>query len=114
MRDDYLTMQRYMLVILAPLGFGLCALTPALVHVLFPPSWEPVIPVMQILSIYMLLGGINHWPGVIYKAVGRPGILNMLSLAKLVMLVPVLWWGAANFGIMGVAVGQLIVRLVGI
>ncbi|MEO8288309.1 MAG: lipopolysaccharide biosynthesis protein [Chloroflexota bacterium] len=114
MRDAYLTMQRYMLVILAPLGFGLYAVTPAVIHFLFPSRWDAVIPVMQILSIYMLLGGINHWPGVVYKAVGRPDMLNRLSLVKLVMLVPVLWWGATNYGIEGVAWGQLIVRVAGI
>jgi lipopolysaccharide exporter len=114
MRDAYLTMQRYMLVILAPLGFGLYAVTPALVHILFPPSWQPIIPVMQILTLYMVLGAINYWPGVIYKAVGRPDMLNILSLIKLVMLVPALWWGAANYGIVGVAWGQLVVRAIGI
>jgi PST family polysaccharide transporter len=114
MRDAYLLMQRYMLVILAPLGFGLYAVTPQLVHLLFSASWEPVIPVMQILSIYMVLGGINHWPGVIYKAVGRPDMLNLLSFIKLVMLVPTLWWSAANYGIVGVAWGQLVVRIIGV
>jgi len=114
MRDAYLTMQRYMLVILAPLGFGLYAVTPALVRILFPPSWQPIIPVMQILTIYMVLGAINYWPGVIYKAVGRPDMLNILSFVKLVMLVPALWWGAANYGIVGVAWGQLVVRGIGI
>lgn len=114
LRSAYLKMQRYMLAILAPLGFGLCAVTPALVHILFGDRWEPAIPVMQILSIYMLLGGINHWPGVVYKAVGKPGILNILSLVKLVMLVPAVWWGAANYGIVGVAWAQLIVRMLGI
>jgi O-antigen/teichoic acid export membrane protein len=114
MRDAYLMMQRYMLVILAPLGFGLYAVTPALVHFLFSPSWEPVIPVMQILTIYMVLGGISHWPGVVYKAVGRPDMLNFLSMVKLVMLVPALWWAAANYGIVGVAWGQLIVRAIGV
>ncbi|MGA7730450.1 MAG: lipopolysaccharide biosynthesis protein [Chloroflexia bacterium] len=114
LRSAYLKMQRYMLAILAPLGFGLYATTPALVHMLFGEAWAPAIPVMQILSIYMLLGGINHWPGVVYKAVGRPEILTKLSLVKLVMLVPVLWWCAANFGIVGVAWGHLAVRLIGI
>jgi O-antigen/teichoic acid export membrane protein len=114
MRDAYLMMQRYMLVILAPLGFGLYAVTPGMVHILFSSSWEPVIPVMQILSIYMVLGGISHWPGVVYKAVGRPDMLNILSFIKLVMLVPTLWWCAANYGIVGVAWGQLVVRVAGI
>jgi PST family polysaccharide transporter len=114
LREAYLKMQRYMLAILAPIGAGLYALTPPLIHLLFQARWDPIIPVMQILSIYMLLGGVNHWPGVVYKALGRPGILNVLSLVKLVLLVPTLWWCAANYGIVGVAWGQLAVRLVGI
>ncbi|MDQ3706189.1 MAG: lipopolysaccharide biosynthesis protein [Chloroflexota bacterium] len=114
LREAYLKMQRYMLIILAPVGFGLFAVTPTLIHTLFKPDWAPVIPVMQILSVYMVLGGINYWPGVIYKAVGRPDVLNYISLVKLVMLVPALWWGAANYGIEGVAWGQLAVRVVGI
>jgi O-antigen/teichoic acid export membrane protein len=103
-----------MLVILAPLGMGLYAITPSLVRILFPPVWLPVIPVMQILSVYMVLGGINHWPGVVYKATGRPDILNVLGFSKLVMLVPTLWWAAANYGIIGVAWGQLIVRAIAV
>lgn len=114
MRDAYLRMQHYMLLILAPLGFGLAAATPTIMHTLFQARWDPAIPVMQLLSVYMVLGAVNHWPGVVYKAVGRPGILNTLSFVKLALLVPVLWVGAANWGIEGVAWGQVVVQTVGI
>jgi lipopolysaccharide exporter len=111
LRAAYLQMQRTMLIILAPLAGGLFAIAPQLIHLLFPARWEPVIPVMQLLALYMALGGIGHWPGVIYKAVGRPGILNILALAKLALLAPALYWSATTHGIMGVAWTQLIVRL---
>jgi PST family polysaccharide transporter len=111
LRRAYLTMQHYMLVILAPLGLGLFAVTPTLVHILFKPDWWPMIPAMQLLTLYMVLGGISHWPGVVYKAVGRPDILNWLSFSKVVLLVPVLWWGAVSYGIEGVAWGQVVVRV---
>ncbi|MBF6613585.1 MAG: lipopolysaccharide biosynthesis protein [Chloroflexi bacterium] len=114
MREAYLLMQHYMLLILAPLGFGLYAITPALIHLLFKDKWYGIIPVMEVLSIYMVLGGITHWPGVVYKAAGRPGILSKLSFLKLAMLVPTLWWAAANYGIEGVAWGQLVVRSINI
>jgi PST family polysaccharide transporter len=112
MRHAYLTMQHYMLAILAPLGFGLFAVTPSLIHILFQDKWEPAIPVMELLSIYMVLSGISHWPGVVYKAVGRPDILNRLSFLKLVLLVPTLWWAATTYGIVGVGWGQVAVRVV--
>lgn len=114
LRDAYLRMQRYMLLLLAPLGLGLAAATPTIMHALFQSRWDPAIPVMQLLSVYMALGAISHWPGVVYKAIGRPAILNALSLTKLTMLVPVLWAGASIGGIEGVAWGQVLVQSVGI
>jgi PST family polysaccharide transporter len=113
MREAYLTMQHYMLVILAPLGFGLYAITPTLMRILFEPEWWAAIPVMEVLCIYMVVGAIGHWPGVIYKAVGRPDILNKLGMLKLAILVPALWWAAVNYNILGVAWAQLIVRIIG-
>ncbi|MFL5734135.1 MAG: lipopolysaccharide biosynthesis protein [Chloroflexia bacterium] len=112
LRKAYLDMQHYMLLILAPLGFGLYAVTPALVRILFGAKWLAAIPVMELLSIYMVLGGVGHWPGVVYKAVGRPDILSRLSVVKLVLLVPTLWWAASAYGIVGVGWGQLIVRVI--
>jgi O-antigen/teichoic acid export membrane protein len=111
LRDAYLTMQHYMLIILAPLGMGLFAVAPPVIHILFQAKWEPAIPVMQLLSIYMVLTAISHWPGVIYKAVGRPNILNRLALLKLVLLAPTLLWAATNYGIVGVGWGELVVRV---
>ena len=64
LRSAYLKMQRYMLAILAPMGFGLYAITPALVHILFGDKWNDAIPVMQVLSIYMLLGGSTTGRGL--------------------------------------------------
>ncbi len=60
MRDAYLMMQRYMLVILAPLGFGLYAVTPPLVHFLFSPSWEPGNP--GDANPHHLYGAWRHQP----------------------------------------------------
>jgi O-antigen/teichoic acid export membrane protein len=112
LRDAYLRMQHYMLLVLAPLGFGLCAIAPSLVHILFQDKWNAAIPVMQVLSVYIVLGGISHWPGVVYKAVGRPDIMSRLGVLKLAMLAPTLWWAAINYGVLGVAWGQLLVMIV--
>jgi O-antigen/teichoic acid export membrane protein len=114
MREAYLRMQHYMLLILAPLGFGLAAATPTIMRTLFQARWDPAIPVMQLLAVYMVLGAVSHWPGVVYKAVGKPGILNTLSFVKLSLLVPILWTGAVVGGIEGVAWGQVLVQTLGI
>ena len=89
------------------------AITPTLMRILFKEHWWPAIPVMEVLCLYMAIGAIGHWPGVIYKAVGRPDILNKLGMLKLAMLVPALWWAAESYNILGVAWAQVVVRIVG-
>jgi len=111
LRATYLRMQHYMLLILAPLGFGLAAVTPGLLHLLFATKWETAIVPMEILCLYTVMTAISHWPGVVYKAIGRPDILNRISLLKVALLVPTLWWCAVNYGIEGVAWGQLAIRV---
>ena len=112
LRDAYLTMQHYMLMLLAPLSFGLYATTPVLMRLLFGTKWEATIPVMKVLCLYMLVSGVGTWAGVVYKAVGRPDILNKLAIVNLVLLAPVLWWCTEHGGIVAVAWGQVVMRLV--
>jgi O-antigen/teichoic acid export membrane protein len=114
MREAYLRMQQYMLLILAPLGFGMAAATPSLVILLLGEKWAGTIPAMTILSVYIVLAAVSHWPGVIYKAVGRPAVLTTVSAVKLVVLVPALIAGALWGGIEGVAWAQLLMAAVGI
>ena len=107
-------MQNYMLVILAPIGFGLFAITPSLIHVLFNHKWDAGIPGDanpvdlhgawwdKLLARRYLQGG------------GQACIRNKLAIYKAVLLVPTLWWAASNYGLEGVAWGQLGVRLVAV
>jgi PST family polysaccharide transporter len=112
LRVAYLRLQRTVFLVLAPIACGLAAIAPLLVHVLFPERWAPAVVPLQILSVYMLLGGLGHLPGVIYKAIGRPDILSRWNIAKVVILAPVLYWCATRYGVVGVAWGQLVVRVV--
>lgn len=94
-------------LVLVPLGVGLALIADPFVRIFYGDKWVDAIPVMQVLAIYMLVQSMSKNCGDVYKAMGRPGILNKLSIVKLAVTVPILVV-AVPHGIVAVAVGQLI------
>ena len=94
-------------LIIVPLGLGLALVADPFVRVFYGPRWTAAIPVMQILSLYILVQSLSKTCGDVYKAMGRPGILNKLAIVKLAVTVPLLLI-AVPHGIVAVAIAQLI------
>jgi PST family polysaccharide transporter len=108
---QYLIVQHYTAIVLVPVGLGLCAVAPALVHTLFRPEWWAMIPAMQLLAIFATLQALAWSAGDTYKAVGRPDILWKLGLAQASAVVAAVLVGAHLDGITGVAVARVAVAI---
>ena len=93
-------------LIIVPLGAGLALIADPFVRVFYGERWVDAIPVMQVLAIYILVQSLSKTCGDVYKAMGRPGILNRLALVKLAVTVPLLII-AVPHGIVAVAFAQL-------
>lgn len=106
LRHVYGTMLRYVSIFAFPAGVGLALVAPAFIHTFYTSRWESSIPVMQLVAIALAVSAVGHLPGIIYKAINRPEILNQLSFLKLIATVLVLWF-AIRWGITGVAAGQV-------
>ncbi len=98
-------------LVIVPLGIGLALIADPFVRVFYGDRWTDAIPVMQVLAVYTLVQSLSKTCGDVYKAMGRPGILNKLSVVKLGITVPLLLV-AAPHGIVAVAVAQLISAVV--
>ncbi len=94
-------------LIIMPLGLGLALTADPFVRVFYGSRWTAAIPVMRVLSIYILVQSLSKTCGDVYKAMGRPGILNKLAIIKLAVTIPLLVI-AVPHGIVAVAVAQLI------
>jgi O-antigen/teichoic acid export membrane protein len=105
LRNGFARTLRYVTVVTAPVGVGLAVVAPEVMLLTFGPQWEPAIPVMQVLAVYALLYSISFNVGDVYKATGRPGVLNVISTIKIAVTAPLLWFLAAE-GIVAVAVGM--------
>ncbi len=106
LRLAYGTLLRYVSLFTIPAGIGLALIAPRFVDVFFPDRWAPATTVMQLIALSLAISSIGHLPGIIYKAINRPEILNWMSIVKLIATVGVLWY-CVGWGIEGVAAGQV-------
>ncbi|QNE16224.1 lipopolysaccharide biosynthesis protein [Pseudarthrobacter sp. NBSH8] len=92
-------------------GVGLAVLAPVLVPLLFGQKWTEAVLPLVFLALYAAVRSLGAGANDVYKALGRPGLSIGISVARLVILVPVLFV-AAQWGIVGVACAQLAVAFV--
>ncbi|GAP14503.1 membrane protein [Longilinea arvoryzae] len=110
LRKGYLTTLRYISLITIPIGLGLFLLSKEFILMFYTDKWSASIPVMQLLCLYAVVYALGFNAGDIYKATGKPWILNAMGAAKLVISVPILW-AAAGISIYAVAAAQLAINI---
>jgi PST family polysaccharide transporter len=111
LRSLFLSFMRYGALAIFPVSIGLMVTAPILIQVLFSERWTPAVFPMQCVALALAISSVGHLPGVVYKAINRPAILNQLALVKLPITVGLLWYATA-WGIEGVAVAQIGVAIV--
>lgn len=102
LRSGFLATVRYTQIVIVPLCVGLFVTAEPTVQLVFGDQWTAIIPVLQVMAIFALIGSIGVNVGDVYKAMGRPDVLAKLSVMELAILFPALLYGA-RFGIVGVA-----------
>ncbi len=106
LQKGFLITLKYIALYTVPVGVGLFFVTPGFVKVVFGDQWIPAIPAMQAISLYAVIYSLSFNAGDIYKATGRPDIMNKLGLFKLAVTIPLLWM-AAGYDIYMVALAQV-------
>jgi len=107
LRSIYFIYVRYIALFTFPIGFGLALISDFFVESFLSQSWLPVILPMALVSIALAISSVGYVPGVIYKAINRPEILNWLSMIQIPTVILILWF-ASRWGINGVAAGQIV------
>ncbi len=80
-----------------PSFFGVAALAPEIVQVIFGEQWVPSIPVMQILAVIGVLHSILYFNDPVMMAMGKPSwrlaLTSMNAFANLIAFLLVVRWG---------------------
>lgn len=98
MASGYVGVMRYLALIIIPLGIGLAAVAEPFVIALLSQKWVALIPVLRLTALYTLLLSLAFNAGTVFKAMGRPGLIIRLSVLRLILLAPILWWAIAGPG----------------
>lgn len=109
-RTYYQAYVGYIAMLTLPAGFGIALVAEPFVRVVYTDAWLEMILPMQCLAVALGISSIGFAPGVLYKAINRPDILNYVSIVKLPPMILILWWSTA-YGLVGVAIAQIILAL---
>jgi O-antigen/teichoic acid export membrane protein len=108
LRAAFLSTLQYLSLLTVPIGVGLAIMAGPFVELFFGAAWVDAVPAMQALAVAGTVRSLGSHAGDVYKATNRADILVKLGIARAVILIPAMIWGA-QFGIFGVAVAQIIV-----
>ncbi|HOB13058.1 MAG TPA: lipopolysaccharide biosynthesis protein [Novosphingobium sp.] len=106
--NAFLVTLRYLSLITLPAGLGLAFLGGTFMVAFYGEKWMPAALTMQALAVAGALRSLGSHAGDVYRATGRPAILTKLGLLRAAVIIPAMIWGA-RYGILGVAVAQVIV-----
>lgn len=95
LRKSFLASNSYVFALTSPLALGLAIVAEPMVITLFSERWRPVVTVIPPICLYALFISISFNAGDLYKALGRPEVLTRLSLLRVAIAAPALWFAAA-------------------
>ncbi len=99
LKNYYLGALRKLSVITIPSCCAVFILSPSFVNVVIGPKWCAITPMVRILVLSVFIGNFAILNSAVFKALGSPGILTRLTLARTIFSVPILFW-ASRHGVM--------------
>jgi len=113
LRSVYFGYIRYIALFAYLVAFGLSLVSRQFVETFMSAKWSAMILPMSLIAIAFAIRAVAFVPGVLYKAVGRPDILNRVSLIQLPIVLGLLFY-CSRWGIVGVAAGQVALAIINV
>jgi O-antigen/teichoic acid export membrane protein len=113
LKTTYLGYIRYTALFTFSIGIGIAIIAQLFVQTFLSSEWQGTAQPMALISIAIAILSVGNIPGIFYKAIGRPDILNRVSMVKIPVLVGIIFIGV-RWGIVGVAAGQIIFAILSI
>lgn len=113
MQKFYFGYLRFLSMFTFPVGVGLAFTAPVFIPLFLSEKWGPAVIPTALISLALGITALGYVPGVLYKAISRPDILNKLAFIKMPIAVLILWY-STRWGIVGVAAGQIAIGLISV
>jgi len=112
LREGFFRTLQVTTVVSFPMAAGIFAISPVFVEAFLGETWEPVVPVMQILAVHGAMRSFGATFGPLFEAVGRPDYSTKLQALNLVILAALIYPLTARWGIDGTALAVLGVSVI--
>ena len=104
---------RYLSLFVAPIAVGLAMTAQEFIPLFLSYTWLPAVIPTMLISLAIGIAALGYVPGVLYKAIGRPEVLNRMAVVKIPLAFFILWY-STRWGINGVAAGQIALSVISI
>lgn len=108
LKSVYLKTMRMTASVNFPIYLVIAVFSSDVVRVVFSAKWLSSAPLLVFLAMWGMFRSCGNPAGSLLYAVGKANLAFWWNVAQLFIVFPILW-GAAHFGIEGLAVGQVIV-----
>jgi O-antigen/teichoic acid export membrane protein len=113
MKKFYFGYLRYVSMFSFPVSVGLAFVAPVFIPLFLSEKWAAAVVPTSLIAMALCINGLGYVPGILYKAISRPDILNRLALVKMPIAAGLLWY-ATRWGIVGVAAAQIVIALISV
>lgn len=107
-RAAYFRVLQFTSFLTFPMSVGIMITAPSFVAGFLGTEWSPMVPVLQVLTLWGLLLSVGANVGPLYRALGRPDLEMKIQVAKLVLVVILIYPATDAYGLVGTA-GAIIV-----
>jgi len=104
---------RMLAAVILPGLVGLAIVAPDAIPLVFGSQWSAAVPVIQILTVYVIIRTLQSWNSPVLDAAGRPEI-TLWTQAAALLLSPIGVLIGSHWGLEGVAVCFVVAQVVAV
>lgn len=107
LREAYLKVLQLTTFLSFPMAGLIFVLAPDFTKIFLGEKWMPMVPAMQVLTLWGLIRSIGATTGPIFQGVGKPKIATKLQFARLIILAVIIYPLTIKWGILGASLSVL-------
>jgi O-antigen/teichoic acid export membrane protein len=108
LKSAYTEVMQVTLLVSFPIAGAIFTLGPDFIQIFLGSHWLPMVPALQVLVIAGFIRSTGSLTGPLFQAVGRPDLGTKLQIAKLILLLIVIYPLTIRWGILGTALAVVI------
>ena len=112
LRPAYLKVLQFNAFLSIPLAAGIFILAPEFTQIVLTEKWMPMVPALQVLTLFGVLRSISATTAAVFQGVGKPQIATMWALIRLGVLAAVIYPLTIRWGIMGTSIAVVLSQIV--